>query len=112
MPRPLHFLVSCSCRSQTIFVKSTQGRTTTVRGLRATHTIAQVKEKIHDLEGIPPARQRLMYMQRCVDDERTLAHYNVQNESTWMILLKSDQTVAADEAAAAAAAANPGGDRV
>jgi hypothetical protein len=91
---------------QTIFVKTLQGRTTTVRGLQAMHTIAHVKEKICDLEGIPPARLRLMYLQHGVDDERTLAHYSVQNESTWMMIVKTDKQVA-DEATAAAAAAAP-----
>ena len=43
----------------------------------ATTKVSEVKQKIQDLEGIPPDQQRLISSGRQMDDEKTLADYTV-----------------------------------
>ena len=54
-------------------------------------TIENVKQKIQDHEGIPVENQRLLFGRVLLRDERSLADYNVQRDSTLVlqILAKS-----------------------
>ncbi|KAM3279965.1 hypothetical protein ACQJBY_047006 [Aegilops geniculata] len=69
-----------------IFVKTPTGKTVTLE-VESTDTVGDVKAKIQREEGMSQEQQRLIFGGKPLEDERSLAEYNVNKDSTLHLLL-------------------------
>ena len=75
------FIAPSTAYAMQIFVKTLKGETITL-DVEPGEQVEEVKEKIEAKKGIPKAIQRLIFAGKELEDDKTLADYNIQKEST------------------------------
>mmetsp|Transcript_15649 Transcript_15649/g.28047 ORF Transcript_15649/g.28047 Transcript_15649/m.28047 type:complete len:81 (+) Transcript_15649:268-510(+) len=70
-----------------LFVKTLDGKTLTVDA-EEEDTIEDIKNKIMEKEGVPTDQQRLIFGGKQLEGQKTLADYDVQEDSTFHMVLR------------------------
>jgi len=79
-----------------IFIKFLNERTI-ILFLHAFTSLGELKQMIHEKEGISPNQQRIIFAGRELEDGRTISDYSVQKESTLHLAKRLIQNVAPGE---------------
>ena len=70
-----------------VYIRTLAGKTLIIV-IDPLNTIGELKEKICDSEGIEPGQQRLIFEGKQLEDNKTLADYNIKKESTLLMILR------------------------
>ncbi|KAL1218906.1 Polyubiquitin [Cardamine amara subsp. amara] len=69
-----------------IFVETLTGKTHTLE-VERTDTIRKVKAKYEEKDGTPVSQQRMIFQGMQLEDSRTIAYYQIQNESILIMMM-------------------------
>ena len=69
-----------------IFINLSTGRTITI-DVEPNDSIENIKNKIEEREGFDPEQQILLFAEKKLENNRTLYDYNIQKESTLILLV-------------------------
>ncbi len=70
-----------------IFVKLPSGRTITI-DCEPCDSVLNIKNRVDDREAIKPDAQRLIYAGKQLQDDKSLADYNIKSEATLSLVLR------------------------
>ena len=70
-----------------LYVKTLIGKTITVK-IDYNFTIHQIKEQIQDIEGVAAYLQRLIWAGKQLENDKTVAEYNISSNSCLHLVLK------------------------
>ena len=70
-----------------IFIETLTGKKFSL-DVKPSETIKNIKAKIQDREGIPAEKQKLVFAGRILEDNTTLADYNIEMESIVYLIIK------------------------
>jgi len=73
--------------SKQIYIKTLQGKNITL-DVKNTDTIASIKDKIKDIEGIPVDQQRIVFNGKQLEDNNTIADYGIEADSSLHLVLR------------------------
>ena len=76
-------------KSMQVFVKTLGTGKIITLSVDALDTIENVKYMIQEQEGLPPDGQNLMFARKLLENKRTVIFYNIQQESTLYLMIKS-----------------------
>ena len=71
----------------TLFVKTLTGKTVEVK-VAGHMFVADIKEQLQEIEGMPPVQQRLIYGGQQLEDSVCLHEYGIERESTLYMVLR------------------------
>lgn len=82
----MQVLTAKSGNKNTIVIKTLIGKTVSIE-VDPADTIATVKQLIEEKMGIPTDQQRIVFNAKHLNDEKTLAEYDIQNNNTLVLVL-------------------------
>ena len=85
------FIPTVNALNITVKLKISEGIRTITLDVEPSDNISKVKEKIYEKENIPVAEQILIFGGKKLDDKNTIADYNIQKNSTLILVISKPE---------------------